>query len=84
MDRRVKGANELLKNQKKLAVPLYNGCSFCVRKQTKLLDKLYEFLRANQFDACNGESDHLTIKKEKMITSSLYQSLKQGKISEEI
>ena len=40
MDRGVKKANDFLKDQKLLAVPVDKGCGFCVKKQTTYSDKL--------------------------------------------
>ena len=82
MDRGVKRPDDFLKDQKLLALPFDKGCSFCVMKQTTYLDKLNKILSSSQFEPCNGESDDLTIKTEKLINSILHQLMKHGKISE--
>ena len=53
-------------------------------KQTIYSDKLKEILSSSQFEPCNGQSDAITIKTEKLINSSLHEIMKQGKISEKI
>ena len=76
MDRGIKKANDLLKDQKPLAVPFDKGCGFCVMKQTTYSDKLNEILSSSQFKPRNGESDDLTITTENLIKSTLHQLMK--------
>ena len=40
MDRGVKNANDLLEDQKLIAVPFDNCCGFCFMKQTTYSDEL--------------------------------------------
>ena len=79
MDRGVKKANDFLKDQKLLAVSFDNCCGF-IMKQLTYSDKLIFILSASEFEACDGESDDLTIRKEKLINSSFHQLMKQEKI----
>ena len=64
--------------QKLLAVPIDNGCGFCVMKEKTYSDKQNEIPSASLFEARNGENDDLTIKTEKLIHSILNQVIKQG------
>ena len=53
-------------------------------KETTYAIKLNEILGASQFEARNGESGVLTVKREKVTKSSLHQLMKQEKLSEKI
>ena len=75
---------QLTCDKKQITYLFRNTKGFLCYKTNNILQKLNEALDANQFEAKTGESDYLTTKTEKRISSKLLELKKQGKIREKI